>query len=195
MPAALDAKEKADIVDRLFVVFQDHGYEGASLADLSRATGLGKSSLYHHFPGGKEQMAEAVLEKGKAFMQTAVADVAKSSEPLKGRIRKIIAALDRLYAGGKNPCVLGRLAVSEIGPAGRKLAHDIFAIWTAAVAHLARESGMSQVQSRRFAEDWIARVQGSLILYAANGDCTPFERTMAALLDLAKEKHSPEKPS
>ena len=39
MPAALDAKEKAEIVDRLFVVFQDHGYEGASLADLSRATG------------------------------------------------------------------------------------------------------------------------------------------------------------
>lgn len=195
MPAALDAKEKAEIVDRLFVVFQDHGYEGASLADLSRATGLGKSSLYHHFPGGKEQMAEAVLEKGKAFIQTAVADVAKSSEPLKGRIRKIIAALDRLYAGGKNPCVLGRLALSEIGPAGRKLAHDIFAIWTDAVAHLARESGMSQVQSRRFAEDWIARVQGSLILYAANGDCTPFERTMVALLDLAKDKHSPEKPS
>ena len=88
MPAALDAKKKAEIVDRLFVVFQDHGYEGASLADLSRATGLGKSSLYHHFPGGKEQMAEAVLGKGKAFMQTAVADVAKSSEPLKGRIRK-----------------------------------------------------------------------------------------------------------
>lgn len=185
---SLGCEGKAEIVDLLFVVFQDHGYEGASLADLSRATGLGKSSLYHHFPGGKEQMAEAVLEKGKAFMQTAVADVAKSSEPLKGRIRRIIAALDRLYAGGKNPCVLGRLAVSEIGPAGRKLAHDIFAIWTDAVAHLARESGMSQVQSRRFAEEWVARVQGSLILYAANGDCTPFERAMAALLDLAKEK-------
>ena len=101
---------------------------------------------------------------------------------------KIIAALDRLYAGGRNPCVLGRLAVSEIGPAGRQLAHDIFAIWTDAVAHLARESGMSQARSRHFAEDWIARVQGSLILYAANNDCTPFERTMTSLLDLAKEK-------
>ena len=188
MPAALDAKEKAEIVDRLFVVFRDHGYEGASLADLSRATGLGKSSLYHHFPGGKEQMAEAVLEKGKGFIQTAVAAVARSREPLKPRIRKIIAALDRLYAGGRNACVLGRLAVSAIGPAGRKLAHDIFTIWTDAVAHLARESGMSQARSRHFAEDWIARVQGSLILYAASGDCASFERTMMSLLDLAKEK-------
>src|ERR1700749_1985402 len=86
MPAALDAKEKAEIVGRLFVVFQDRGYEGASLADLSQATGLGKSSLYHHFPRGKEQMAEAVLEQGRTFIQTAVADVARSRQPLKARI-------------------------------------------------------------------------------------------------------------
>ncbi|WP_263408987.1 TetR/AcrR family transcriptional regulator [Terriglobus tenax] len=188
MPAALDPKEKAEIVGRLFVVFQDRGYEGASLADLSQATGLGKSSLYHHFPRGKEQMAEAVLEQGRTFIQTAVADVAKSNEPLKLRIRKIVAALDQLYASGKNPCVLGRLAVSEIGPAGKKLAHEIFASWTDAVAHLARESGMTDLKARQFGEDWIARVQGSLILHAATGDCKPFERVMSALADLAKTK-------
>jgi len=188
MPAALDAKEKAEIVGRLFVVFQDRGYEGASLADLSQATGLGKSSLYHHFPRGKEQMAEAVLEQGRTFIQTAVADVAKSSEPLKSRIRKIVAALDQLYASGKNPCVLGRLAVSEIGPTGEKLAREIFASWTEAVAYLAQESGMTELRARQFGEDWIARVQGSLILHAATGDCRPFERAMSVLADLAKAK-------
>ena len=188
MPAALDDKEKAEIVGRLFVVFRDHGYEGASLADLSHATKLGKSSLYHHFPRGKEQMAEAVLEQGKAFIQRAVSEVAKSSEPLKVRVRKIIGALDQLYASGRNPCLLGRLAVSAIGPAGRQIAQEIFTIWTDAVANLARESGMSQVKSRHFAEDWIARVQGSLILYAATGDCGPFERAMAELTELGKDK-------
>jgi AcrR family transcriptional regulator len=195
MPAALDEEEKAEIVDRLFEVFRDHGYEGASLADLSRATGLGKSSLYHHFPRGKEQMAEAVLQKSKAFIQTAIAEVARSPESLRGRIRKIIAALDQIYASGRNPCVLGRLAVSDIGPAGRQLAREIFALWTDAVAVLAHESGMSQLRARHFAEDWIARVQGSLILYAANGNCGPFERTMVPLLDLAKEKPVPPKRS
>ena len=186
MPAALDAKEKAEIIGRLFVVFQDRGYEGASLADLSQATGLGKSSLYHHFPRGKEQMAEAVLEQGRIFIQTAVADVAKSNETLKSRIRKIVAAFDQLYASGKNPCVLGRLAVSEIGPAGKKLAREIFANWTDAVAHLAHEGGMTELKARQFAEDWISRVQGSLILHAATGDCKPFERAMSVLTDLTK---------
>lgn len=193
MPTALDEKEKAEIIERLFVVFRDRGYEGASLADLSRATGLGKSSLYHHFPRGKEQMAEAVLEQGKAFMQSAVADVARSPESLKGRIRKIVAAFDKLYASGRNPCILGRLAGSDIGPGGRQIAREIFSIWADAVAGLARENGMSQLQSRHFAEDWIARIQGALILHAANGDCAPFERAMLSILELAKEKHSAKK--
>jgi TetR/AcrR family transcriptional repressor of lmrAB and yxaGH operons len=188
MPAALDAKEKAEIIGRLFVVFQDHGYEGASLADLSKATGLGKSSLYHHFPRGKEQMAEAVLEQGRDFIQTAVVDVAKSAGPLKSRIRKIVAAFDKLYASGKNPCVLGRLALSEVGPAGKKLAGEIFANWTDAIAHLAHQTGMTELKARQFGEDWIARVQGSLILHAATGDCRPFERAMGVLADLSKTK-------
>jgi TetR/AcrR family transcriptional repressor of lmrAB and yxaGH operons len=100
MPAALDAQQKSEIVDQLFLVFRDRGYEGASLADLSEATGLGKSSLYHHFPGGKEQMAEAVLERAKAFIQSAIADVAQSREPLTIRIRKVATAFDQIYAGG-----------------------------------------------------------------------------------------------
>src|SRR5215472_2756170 len=41
--------------------------------------------------------------------------------------------------------------------------------------------------AHQFAADWVARVQGTLILYAATGDCTPFERAMASLLELAKE--------
>jgi TetR/AcrR family transcriptional repressor of lmrAB and yxaGH operons len=188
MPAALDATEKAEIVSRLFVAFRDHGYEGASLADLSQATGLGKSSLYHHFPRGKEQMAEAVLEQGREFIQSAVADVARSREPLKARVTRIIAAFNELYAGGRNPCVLGRLSLSEIGPTAGRIAGEIFAVWTGAVAELAGESGMSRVRARHFAEDWIARVQGTLILYAANGDCDPFERAMLSLVDLAKPK-------
>jgi TetR/AcrR family transcriptional repressor of lmrAB and yxaGH operons len=188
MPAALDAKEKSEIVDRLFVVFRDRGYEGSSLADLSQATGLGKSSLYHHFPRGKEQMAEVVLEQGKAFIQSAVADVAKSQEPLKTRIRKIAAAFDQIYASGRNPCLLGRLATADIGVAGHEIAREIFAIWTKAIAEIARNSGMSPIRSRHFAEDWIARVQGSLILHAANGDCGPFERAMEALVHLGNKE-------
>ena len=195
MPAALDAKEKEKIIDRLFSVFRDHGYEGASLSVFSQATGLGKSSLYHHFPGGKEQMAEAVLGQGKTFVENAIAEVARSPEPLKIRIRKIVAAFDQLYEGGRNYCLLGRLACDGIGPDARQTVREIVTLWINAIAELARASGMSQPRARHFAEDWFTRVQGAIILHAANGDPEPYKRTMFSLMELAREKSSPDRAS
>ena len=52
-----------DLVDKLTDIFCEYGYDGTSLTILSQNTGLGRASLYYHFPGGKEEMANAVYEK------------------------------------------------------------------------------------------------------------------------------------
>lgn len=185
MPAALASKD--EIVERLFTVFRDRGFEGASLADLSRATGLGKSSLYHYFPGGKEEMAAAVLERATTSIDEAILKAAQAPEPLKLRIRKIVAAFDQMYAGGRTSCVLGQLATASIGTDSRRGLRAAFAQWIKAIAALAIDSGMSSARAREFAEDWVARLQGALILQAAIGDTGPFIRATDALLELAKE--------
>lgn len=188
MPAALASKD--EIIDRLFNVFRDRGFEGASIADLSRATGLGKSSLYHYFPQGKGQMAEAVLGRAEAFIDGDILGVAESSEPLKVRTRKIVAALDRAYGGGRTPCVLGQLATSEIGSDARENLRDAFAHWVTAISRLAMESGMPAARARGFSEDWVARLQGALTYQAATGNLGPFERAMEALLELGRSRSS-----
>src|SRR6478752_6301170 len=60
MPATL--MSKPDLLARLMDLFREKGFDGASLSDISESTGLGKSSLYHHFPNGKEEIALQVLE-------------------------------------------------------------------------------------------------------------------------------------
>ena len=67
MPAALLPRD--EVVARILTVFRDFGFDGASLAELSKATGLGRSSLYHYFPGGKDEMAVAVLERIDTWMR------------------------------------------------------------------------------------------------------------------------------
>ena len=54
--------DRSQAVEKLVKVFRQYGYEGATLSRISQATGLGKASLYHHFPNGKQEMAEAVLQ-------------------------------------------------------------------------------------------------------------------------------------
>ncbi|WP_263359668.1 TetR/AcrR family transcriptional regulator [Acidicapsa ligni] len=186
MPLALDVNEKKQIVHQLFTVFRDRGFEGASLADLSRATGLGKSSLYHHFPGGKAQMVEAVLAQVKAAVQEAISEVADSPESLSVRVRKIVEAIEIIYEGGKIPCVPGKLAGSSVCGKARKILSEVFDLWLGAIADLARDSGMSAEHARHFSEDWVAQMQGAFVLYAANGNTGPFERACASLEKLAR---------
>jgi TetR/AcrR family transcriptional regulator, lmrAB and yxaGH operons repressor len=177
---------KGEIISRLFTVFQEQGFEGASLADISRATGLGKSSLYHHFPEGKLQMAEAVLDRARTVIDSELLHVARSSLPLKARVRKIVALLNQMYAGGRSLCVLGRLAASEIRADTQQSLRIAFDLWIEAIAILAEESGVAAPRAKVFAEDWVASIQGALILQAASGNVGPFERALKGLTDLGE---------
>jgi AcrR family transcriptional regulator len=189
MPAALASRD--EIIDRLFTVFRDRGFDGASLADLSRATGLGKSSLYHYFPRGKEQMAEAVLGRAEALIDSAILGVAQGPEQLKVRVRKIVATLEQIYGGGRTPCVLGHLATAGIGTVARQRLRQSFEHWIDGISKLATEAGIPPARARNFGEDWVARLQGALILQAATADAGPFERALKALLDLSKQIDAP----
>src|SRR5260370_12007159 len=77
--------ERADVLPQLAEVFRGHGYEGATLALISDATGLGKGSLYNFFPGGKEQMAMEVLTSiDRWFVDNIYTPLRTSTDPAKG---------------------------------------------------------------------------------------------------------------
>jgi TetR/AcrR family transcriptional repressor of lmrAB and yxaGH operons len=175
------------LLDKLFAVFREHGFEGASLSELSRVTGLGRSSLYHYFPEGKEQMVQAVLARAQGVIDSQVRDIARSSDPLKTRVRKVVATLDQVYSGGRSACLLGRLATSSIGAPAKEHLQLAFDHWIDAIGQLASDSGMPAHRVHAFAQDWLARMQGALLLQAASGDLGPYNRAMDALQDLARE--------
>ena len=49
------------IVEQAAPIFNQHGFEGSSLADLMEATGLKKGGIYRHF-ASKEELAAAVFD-------------------------------------------------------------------------------------------------------------------------------------
>jgi AcrR family transcriptional regulator len=53
---------KEEALDKAMTIFWRHGYEGASLADLTEAMGINSPSLYACF-GSKEGLFKAVLER------------------------------------------------------------------------------------------------------------------------------------
>lgn len=169
------------LLDRLTRVFQTYGFEGASLSRLTEATGLKRASLYHRFPGGKEEMASAVLQGAdKAFAEQVLAPLAKEGLPAE-RVEEMARRLGEYYGDGRKSCLLDTLSLGDQkGPFRRHVRHSMMA-WIEALEKLALEAGLSVEQAARRAEEAVLRVQGSLVLARATGDTRPFQRVLADL--------------
>ena len=187
MPAPLISRD--EVVDRLLAVFQRLGYDGASLAELSRGTGLGKSSLYHYFPNGKEEMALAVLRRVHAWIEGKVVAPLQAQGPPKERLERMLHALDSLYASGKNACVLGSLAVGGARQLYQRQLRSTFSAWVEGLERLALEAGISRRTARERGEDVVLQIEGALVLSFGLDDPTPFCRM---LRKIPKEFLAPE---
>jgi AcrR family transcriptional regulator len=169
------------IDDALCELFRRTGYDGASLSYIADATGLGRSSLYHHYPGGKDDMVRAALRRlGPAVDRDLIA-------PLRGpgsvaeRLRAWVRGLARFYAHGRKGCLIGALA---LGGGDERFAAEIAAALRAVIDALAAtlaEAGIRRADARRRAEVAIARVQGALVVARGLGDPAVFGRAVRSL--------------
>lgn len=172
------------LLDRLTRVFQAYGYEGASLSRLTTAGGLKRASLYHRFPGGKEEIASAVLDRAdKRFAQYVLAPLAEAGDPAR-RVRNMAARVAEYYEGGRRSCLLDTLSLGEQHSGFRRHIRESMSAWVEALEKLAREAGLPVREAARRAEEAVVRIQGALILSRATGDTRPFQRVLAELPDL-----------
>lgn len=151
------------VMGGLLRVFQDYGYEGATLARISAATGLEKSSLYHRFPGGKDEMAVKLLRQvGEKFANELLAPL-RGSGPLEERIRKCAAGLKRFYEGGRRACLLDTLSLCGGDESIHKEVKSVYLAWQGAFAEAAREAGLSRAVASRRAAEAICDIHGTLV--------------------------------
>ena len=179
MPAPL--LTKPEILARLMDLFRDKGFDGASLAAISESTGLGKSSLYHHFPNGKEEMAHEVLAYLDAQLAAAVFDPLRGAGTPRKKLDRMLDAIDRFYEGGKKACLLERLCASVDAPRFRRPLGQAFTTWIEAVEALGIEAGVPRATARRRAEDLVVRIEGALVVCAGTGSTDVFARAIRDL--------------
>ena len=176
-PAKVSDKE---LFERLTEVFRRKGYDGASYADLMEATGLVKASLYHRFPGGKEEMVDAILsEVDGQFAEYVLAPALEQGDP-EERARRMARRLREFYDGGKSWCLLDTLSLAE---SRTTLAHakKSMEFWVESLARVAREAGFSAGVARKRAEEAVAAIEGGLVVARVLKNRRPFLRVLAGL--------------
>ncbi|HEY0220253.1 MAG TPA: TetR/AcrR family transcriptional regulator [Afipia sp.] len=173
--------ERGEILPLLAEVFRAHGYEGATLALLTEATGLGKGSLYHFFPGGKEQMAGEVLAEIDTWFDINVfVPLLKSNDPQRA-IADMLTSVESYFRAGRRVCLIGVVALGASRDFFAQQVHSYFKRWGDALASALRRAGETPVSARRKSEDALLVIQGALVLARALDDPKVFSRAMADL--------------
>ncbi|HJV21643.1 MAG TPA: TetR/AcrR family transcriptional regulator [Holophagaceae bacterium] len=160
--------------------FRTCGFDGVSLSRISEVTGLGKASLYHHFPGGKAEMAQGVMTLAWGWLEGNVFAPLEADGDPAARLEAVVQALEGFYAQGRKSCLLDVMPISG-GPEVKAAVKAVMERLATGFTMLAADAGLSEAQAAARAEHALVALQGSLVLARGLGDPGPFLRQMQSL--------------
>jgi AcrR family transcriptional regulator len=165
-------------------LFRRHGYTGTGLKQVVSQAQAPFGSLYHFFPGGKEQLGEEVIRAAGAFylqLWHAVADPAPDP----------VAAVEDFFSGAAqtlrdtdyaDACPIATIAL-EVASSSEPLriaTADVFESWIGAWASSLHAAGLDEDHARRLAISSLAALEGAFVLCRAMRSTEPLEVAGAA---------------
>lgn len=175
------ARGRAAALPALAELFRERGFEGASLSDIGERTGLGKGSLYHFFPGGKEEMATSVLDEIASWFEAAVYQPLRESEDPRAAIGAMFRSVADYFRSGLRICLVGAFAIDSVRDRFPGPIRDYFFDWIDALASALARMGHDGPAARALAEEAVAAIQGALILARALDDPGVFSRNIVRI--------------
>lgn len=172
---------RTHVVEDVVMVFRDKGYDGASLSDLSQATGLSRASLYHHFPGGKEDMARAAMaQAGQKFAQLVISPLSTDLSP-RDKWYAMVDGMARFYKEGPLACLTNTMTLGDGHVLFRETIARSLKALQARAAQLLIEADVPKEDAARFAEDMVITLHGALVVGRVENDVAVFDRSMERL--------------
>ena len=187
MPRQSDARQK--MIRSAAVLFRERGVHGTSFTDVLAHSGAPRGSIYHHFQGGKTQLAEEAIQWAGEFVVAGTVDALGEDDPVQAlavfRERWTKVLRDSDFAAGC-PIVAATLE-GEREPTVRDAAGRAFASWEKVLSDALRRRGVSPGRARSLATLLIASVEGAIVVARAQRTTRPLEAVSRELARLLSE--------
>jgi TetR/AcrR family transcriptional repressor of lmrAB and yxaGH operons len=175
---------KDQVIAQLSNVFRQYGYDGASLSKISEATGLGRASLYHYFPKGKEEMAATVLDRTYVYLaEHLLKPLQQKGEPVE-RVHAMGETLKQFYNEGRSSCLVDLLSIGDAQALFQAPIRQTLTAWINGLAEVLIEAGQDPELARHRAEDAIIQIEGALVLSRCLDNTASFQRVIANLPEI-----------
>jgi AcrR family transcriptional regulator len=180
------------IVETSAELFRLQGYNATGVKQIVTSAQAPFGSLYHFFPGGKEELgAEAIRNSGAIYLQLIPAVFGPAPDLVTG-VRNFFAGaaahlVDTDYADAC-PIATVALEVSSSSETMREACAEVFESWVEAGAELYAAAGISRQQARELTIAMICALEGAFVLARASRSTEPLHiagETMAGVAERA----------
>jgi AcrR family transcriptional regulator len=163
MPSAT----KDRILDATTELFSRQGYAGTGMKQIAAEAGAPFGSVYHFFPGGKEELgAEVIRSSGRLYIELFAMVVAESSDVLSAVHNFFVGAgealLENDYADAC-PIATVALEVASVNEPLRIATAEVFAEWIDAATEYFASAGIHRSRARELAFAMLSLLEGAFI--------------------------------
>jgi TetR/AcrR family transcriptional repressor of lmrAB and yxaGH operons len=177
-----DSKQR--IQDAALELLSRHGYTGTGIKAVSEACGLPYGSIYHHFPGGKEELVASAMDAMGEAMASLLTDLIARKEPAEAVHGMFAFMADRLEASDwADGCMIGTPA--QDGPATsaavRESCARAFARMGDAITDGFVARGLGRPAARDLASTMLSAYEGATLLARVQRSRRPMDATSRTL--------------
>lgn len=172
-------------------LFTRQGYNATGVKEILTAADARFSSLYHFFPGGKEELAAEVITTAGADYQSLVEGVWDAQPDAVRGVREVFeGAADVLEASDyADVCPIATVALEVAGTNEelRLATADVFDAWVASASSRLVDAGVSAGDALSLAHTVIALLEGSFILCRATRSTDPMRDAAGVAARLVRQ--------
>jgi AcrR family transcriptional regulator len=155
------------------------GYAGTGLKQVVAQAEAPFGSLYHFWPGGKEQLGDEVLRTGGAFFLALYESIVDAAPDFLTAVRDFFAgAAETLRATDyADACPVATVAgeVASTNEVLRQATADVFELWLHAMEEDLVEAGVAAERARPLSLSALALLEGAFLLCRALRSTEPME--------------------
>ncbi len=170
------------MIDSTAILLAKRGLSGTSFSDVLAASGAPRGSLYHHFPGGKDQLVLAAVGVAGDRAMTVLdrlegKPAVEVAEAFLGLWRSVLSVSD--FGAG---CAIAAVTVASDSSEMLESAGAVFRGWRGRLATLLEEGGVPKERTATLATTLIAASEGAVVLARAERSFEPFDLVAAEQL-------------
>jgi AcrR family transcriptional regulator len=167
------------MVQATIELLQQRGYAGTSFGDVMAASGAPRGSIYHHFPGGKQELVAEALRRYAAGIRRRLVAVAETGSGVE-LVRALLGAMrDGLRASDFSVGCAVAGVVLDLAPdpdlALLTPAAEALDGWRGVIATALTRDGMAKARAQRVATLVLAAFEGAIILARAQRSTGPLD--------------------